>query len=406
MLGLWAATALTTSDLERHLKEIGRDLSIQSDSTIRSAAAVRAMGMERGTLKRWRERFGDLLNVNDQILRRHAWIQGTSRFVRTALQVITLAVGCWHALDGSINAGLIIAASIVSARVVGPIEVAAAAWGPLMSARQAFWRLRRYLGRATLEVESTACVPVVSRLDAEKLVLVPRGRAEALIKGVSISVKPGMLLGVCGPPGSGKSTLAALLAGALDATSGTVSLDGREIRSLDRSVIGYLGQDQELLPGTVYENITRFEPSSRPELVAEALAAAGAEALVAALPRGQATEVGPSQPSLSPGQRHRVLLARAFYGHPKLLVLDEPAAFLDPEGERALVSALQSAKDRNGAIVVVAPRGAVVPLVDVMLVMRDGRVEMISHSDKTLQNSAGVKVVSSHRAPVRQYARG
>jgi len=298
--------------------------------------------------------------------------------VRQASQIVILAVAAGLTLDGSVSAGSIIASSILFGKAQGPIDQALSSWRQVFQVYGAWLRLER-LVEIIPERPTTMPLPRPSgAIAAENLVAhAPEGRSP-ILKGVSLSLQAGQSLAIAGPSGSGKSTLARVLLGAWPAQRGIVRLDGADVSTLDLNLIGpalgYLPQTVELMPGSIAENIRRLGPADPDGVIAAALQA-GAHEMILSLPAGYDTLVGDRGYALSGGQRQRIGLARALYGNPSLVILDEPETGLDREGEKALEYVIAGLKKRNATLIVVAHRPALIQQLDHVLVLVDGQVQ-------------------------------
>jgi len=298
--------------------------------------------------------------------------------VRQASQIVILAVAAGLTLDGSVSAGSIIASSILFGKAQGPIDQALSSWRQVFQVYGAWLRLERLVGHIP-ERPTTMPLPRPSgAIAAENVVAhAPEGRSP-ILKGVSLSLQAGQSLAIAGPSGSGKSTLARVLLGAWPAQRGIVRLDGADVSTLDLNLVGpalgYLPQTVELMPGSIAENIRRLGPADPDGVIAAALQA-GAHEMILSLPAGYDTLVGDRGYALSGGQRQRIGLARALYGNPSLVILDEPETGLDREGEKALEYVIAGLKKRNATLIVVAHRPALIQQLDHVLVLVDGQVQ-------------------------------
>ncbi|WP_083533010.1 type I secretion system permease/ATPase [Bosea sp. WAO] len=349
-----------------------------ADSNARNAEVLKAMGFA----DRAAERF-------DQANREHLVLQtksndfgGTfgaiSRVLRMVLQSATLGLGAYLTIKGELSAGAIIAASVASSRALAPVDQAIANWKPFVSARAAFQRLRETvvaLSQASEPME----LPTPSRsLKLEKISVAAPGTGQILLSDVSFELAAGKALGIIGPSGGGKTTLVRALTGIWPTLRGSVRLDGAELgqwpeKTLGRSM-GYLPQEVSLLDATVEENISRLDPHADAFDIVAAATAAGIHEMILRLPEGYKTQLGPQGASLSAGQRQRIGLARALYGKPFLVVMDEPNSNLDGEGEAALKTAIESVKARGGIAVIVAHRPSALTAVDLVGVVQNGKL--------------------------------
>jgi PrtD family type I secretion system ABC transporter len=360
----------------------------RAEAAIRNADVVHAMGMRRDFIRRWSALNEEALALQLQAGDRNATLVGFSKFLRMFVQILILGVGAWLVLQSDLTSGGMIAASILLGRALAPVEQSIAAWKALVAARDARDRLSALFARLPAQPEGMRLPSPLGRLRCEQVVYAPPGRVEPLLRGVSFTVEPGTGLGIIGPSAAGKSTLCKILVGTWRPTGGHVRLDGADLFALNVDLvgrhIGYLPQDVELFAGTVGDNIARLADPVCDAVVAAA-EAAGVHEMILALPQGYDTEVGEAGSYLSGGQRQRVGLARALYGRPRLVVLDEPNASLDAAGEDALLRALFMAKSWGATIVIVAHQPQILAPVDQLLVLRHGRVETFGPRDQVLE---------------------
>ena len=304
-----------------------------------------------------------------------------SRFLRLFVQSAALGLGALLAIDGYISAGAIIAASILLSRALQPIESLIGGWSALNSARAALQRLADALSRTPPERIYTRLPAPAGHLEIDQIGI--RGPdSRPILLGVTFEVRPGEMLGIIGPSGSGKTTLAKVLTGSIVAEVGTVRIDGAQLVDWDQDElarhIGFIPQEPSLFEGTIKENISRFSSSGDVDgQVVAAAQLAGVHELILKLPQGYDTRLGPLGSGLSAGQAQRVALARALFGEPAVLILDEPNAFLDADGERALLRAVEVALKRHAAVVMVAHRRSVLHLANRLLVLDAGRPKML-----------------------------
>jgi ATP-binding cassette subfamily C protein len=349
---------------------------------------VRALGM-RGALRERQladRRAGLDLSAKAQFT--GGGYSAATKFTRMFLQSAALGLGAWLAVDKQISAGAIIAASVLMSRALQPIEQLVGSWAVVGQARGALNNLIKLFpaGRG-LEVSGTQLPAPTGALALEQVAVRAPGEGPVLLRGVSLKLTPGEVLGVIGPSGAGKTTLARVAAGAVTPELGTVRLDGANLADWDGDrlgrYIGYVPQDSGLLAGSIKDNISRFEiwaggdPAIVDAEVVAAAQAAGVHELILRLPKGYDTTLGAGGRGLSAGQAQRVALARALYGQPPLLVLDEPNSALDADGETALNNAILSARARGAAILIVAHRTGILNIADRLLVLREGQVELV-----------------------------
>ncbi len=348
----------------------------------RSAETIRAMGMARNTVAIWGKAEADALRSVDETTSINAWYGGLSRSIRLLLQIGIMGLGAWLVVGGEMTAGMIFATSMVSGRALQPIDQLVGGWRQIFDARLAWDRLKKSLARVDLaSTPKTGLPDPVGEIHAENLIYVPQSRkaTEPLIKRLNFRIPAGTSVGLIGPSGAGKSTLARLICGAIEPTQGNVCIDKADLRQWDRDrlgkFIGYLSQDADLLPGTVAQNISRFAPDGTDESIVAAAMKAQVHDMILALPGGYGTLLGPGGMTLSGGQRQRIGLARAFYGTPKILILDEPNSNLDAEGDAALERALQQAKADRITVVMVTQRKTSADKLDSLMIIRDGQIE-------------------------------
>jgi ATP-binding cassette subfamily C protein len=328
-------------------------------------------------------------------------LTATSRFLRLFVQSAALGLGALLAIAGEISAGAIIASSVLLSRALQPIESIIGAWSSLAAARAAAQRLSRVLENLEEQRIRTALPEPEGVLLVEEVGL--RGRdGRTLLLNMNFKAEPGQILGIIGPSGSGKTTLGKILVGALQPTIGAVRLDGARLTDWEPDElgqhIGYMPQEPSLLEGTIKENIARFERGATTdearqidEAVVSAAKEAGVHELILQLPQGYDSPLGLMGQGLSAGQAQRVALARALYRNPKLLVLDEPNAFLDQAGEVALVAAIANARARGATVIVVAHRQGVLAAVDRLLVLEDGRPKLMGPAKEVVARLTGPK---------------
>jgi ATP-binding cassette subfamily C protein len=358
----------------------------------RNAEVVRALGMH-GTLA---ERFEQIHSRHvDDSLRITETTGGLSAFAKTfrfVLQSAVLGLGALLVIRGEMSGGAMIAASILTSRALAPVEVAVAHIKGFMAARQAVDRLRVTLPLHEQRLPAVALPPPRQSLKVEDLTVVAPGSQRGVVTGVRFELFAGEALGLVGPSGSGKSSLARALVGVWPTARGRILLDGAPLTQwspdmLGRAV-GYLPQDVDLMPGTVAENISRFDPNAGSDAILKAAHAAGAHAMIVGLPDGYDTVLGEGGAAISGGQRQRIALARALYGDPFLVVLDEPNSSLDADGDAALASAIDGVRARGGIVVVVTHRQSGLSRVNLLGVLANGRMTRFGPQDEVMSDAA------------------
>ncbi len=313
-----------------------------------------------------------------------------SKIVRFMLQSCMLGLGAWLVMHDQASSGVMIASSILSSRALAPIELAIGNWRPFVGARQAWQRLKAALGE-TLQDPLVAPERPKQQVALEHVFVAPPGSQSAILKDVGFSLKAGQGLAVIGPSASGKSMLARALVGVWPVQRGSLRLDGATLDQWSAeqrgAMIGYMPQDVQLFAGTVAENIARFDPEVSEEAVRAAARAAGAYDMILGLPKGFETPIGEAGGILSGGQRQRIALARALYRDPFLVVLDEPNANLDAEGDAALTAAIGRVRERGGIVVVIAHRPSALAGIDLVLILAAGQVQAFGPKDEVLRKS-------------------
>jgi len=368
------------------LKQAGR-LSVQATQSVemqlRNSDAIESMGMLDRLYRLWHGPHRGYVRRQAQASERSALIGAISRTIRLALQSLVLGLGAWLVIDGRMSAGMMIAGSILMGRVLAPVDQLIAAWRQWASTRLSWERLRSLLADHPVRPERLPLPDPKGAVRLEGASAFPPGAQASAptLVGVEFALEPGDMLGVIGPSGSGKSTLGRLIAGVWKVRAGKVRLDGADITHWDRERlgphIGYLPQEVELFAGTVVENISRFaDAEADPALVTDAAIMAGAHEMILTLPQGYDTKLGPGGQGLSGGQRQRIALARALYGNPCLVILDEPNASLDDAGEKALVEALARLREREVTTILITHRPKVLEITTKLLVLKDGRTQL------------------------------
>jgi ATP-binding cassette subfamily C protein len=360
-----------------------------AETSRRNAESIAAMGMQEALAARYSRVNGDFLSANEAATDVIGTYATVSRIFRMAMQSAILGLGAWLVLIEQATPGVMIASSILMGRALAPIEAVVSHWKSFVAARQGWHRLREVMRLLPAPAERMVLPPPKRMLTLEQVVVAAPGSTTPIIQGVSFSLLAGQALGVIGPSASGKSTLARVLSGAWRPLRGSVRLDGAELEQWSDAArgafIGYLPQDIGLFDGTVAENIARFRPAAASDDIVAAARAAGADEMIRKLPSGYETRIGEGGMTLSGGQRQRVALARALFGNPFLVILDEPNANLDAEGEAAVTQAIRHVRERQGIAIVIAHRPSAIAAVDVVGVMKDGRMQAFGPRDEVLK---------------------
>ncbi len=357
-------------------------IAMQTAQSLSSNAhAIRAMGMTQNAIALWGSYNSQSLMAQGNMDLRNAILSGLSRTIRLALQIAILGVGALLVLKDQMSPGMIFAASLISARGLQPIDQVIGGWKQFATTYRSWKSLRSVLEAAGDPVEKTFMNIPKGEISVEGVVVTsPKGNSKApILSGISFAIQSGDVLGIVGPSGSGKSTLARILVGAQLPNAGMVRIDGSDIQNWEPSQlgqhIGYLGQEMELLPGTVAQNIARLSKNPNDSAVLEAAQKAQVHELIQELPQGYDTLIGSGGMGLSGGQRQRIGLARAFYGNPQIMILDEPNANLDDDGEAALHKAMLSARADDVTLIIITQRKQILNGVDKVLRMHQGRVD-------------------------------
>ena len=361
-----------------------------AETSRRNAESIAAMGLASGLRERWvavnLEHVRNSLAVTDA----SGGIGALARVFRMILQSAVLGLGALLVIRGDMSSGAMIAATIMTSRALAPLEIAVAHWSGLTSARQAYWRLARMLATPGPADNERTALPTPSQdISVTEIFVAAPGRTMPILHGVSLRLISGAGLAIIGSSASGKSTLARALVGVWRPLKGEVRLDGAKVDQWDRNElgrhIGYLPQDIELFDGTIAENIARFDPAADHAAIVAAARDATAHEIILRLEHGYDTRLSGGGADLSGGQRQRIALARALYGAPFLVVLDEPNSNLDHDGDAALTAAIRGVRRRGGIVVVVTHRPAALAGLDQIAVMNEGRIKMIGPKEQVLR---------------------
>lgn len=396
--------AVLNNRTTRHSLEQANRASITANAaaaaTFRNAEVLKAMGMAGPLRRRWRKVHDDALGWQGQAGDRGAVLVALTKFNRALVQSVVLGLGAYLAIEREISPGMMIAGSILVGRCIQPIEQAVTNWKSVVQMRSAFNRIQLLL-RAAPAPEARLRLPEArGEVSAETLFIRAPGREVPVIRNLTFKLPAGASLGIVGPTAAGKSSLARVLVGVWPAAAGSIRLDGSELAHWDEEQlgrqVGYLPQDVELFSGTVAENIARFaEPDD--DGVVGAARIAGVHEMIQRLPQGYNTQIGEGGVALSGGQRQRIGLARAVYGMPALVVLDEPNASLDPPGEMALAEAMRQLKAARRTVIIISHRAAGLGQCDFILGLKDGALQAFGPREQTL-----AKLANGGHGAVRQ----
>lgn len=401
------ALALIQDRASRPEIKAANDAALKSyaftETGLRNSEVVRAMGMLPNIGRKWSAHRHTVLVRGSSANAAAEYWGNWIKFVRMAVQILIIGLGAYLIIEGEIGAGMLFANMILSSRALAPIERGVASWSSLVGASQAYERLSALMVDYVPPAKGTELPRPKGQLSVEGVNFAAPQSARLLLTGISFRIESGEFLGVIGPSGAGKSTLARLLVGVSRPLNGAVRLDGADVFNWPREdfgqYVGYLPQDTELFAGSVRDNIARFQPDVADAEVITAARAAGVHDMIVRLPNGYDTDVGAGGLVLSVGQRQRVGLARALLREPALIVLDEPNANLDAQGEAALLAALQSMRSRGGTVVVISHKPSILKDADRLLVLRDGRVDLFGPREPVMARLSGVQPSPEGGAP-------
>ena len=390
-VGILSVAVLNEFASRRPLREaqvLGAACHQRADAAIRNADVMHAMGMLPNFLADWMTRQESSLDLQTKAGDRSALLLGFSRFFRVFAQIAILGVGAYLVLGGELTSGGMVAASILLGRALAPVEQAMGAWKGLISARTSYGRLKQLVSLTGVQQSSLPLPECAGNVSVEEVTWIPRGQDDRVLDAVSFALQPGEALGIIGPSASGKSSLCRIMVGAGKPTRGHARLDGADVLTLSDqalgTAIGYLPQDVELFSGSVAENIARLQLDADPTDIVEAARIADVHEMILRLPNGYETQIGDRGRLLSGGQRQRIGLARALFGKPKLIILDEPNSNLDQDGETALLQAVEAAKGWQATVIVVSHTPRILGLMDRLLLLREGRVVAMGPRDEVL----------------------
>jgi ATP-binding cassette subfamily C exporter for protease/lipase len=345
---------------------------------LRNAEVVEAMGMLGNLRRLWLVRHRHYLGLNWRATDIGARVQAMTKFLRYTQQSLALGAGALLVIEGQLSPGEMIATNVLISRATQPLDLMVASWKPFLGACGAYRRLAALLGQFPAHVPAVVEEPLRGHLEVSELTASAPGRERPVLDRISVDFPAGLTTGITGPSGSGKSTLARALVGIWPGVEGRVTLDGTAIGHFDRDWlgprIGYLPQDIELFEGSIAENVARFGAVDADKVI-RACQRTGVHDMILRLPKGYDTQVGDAGTFLSGGQRQRIGLARALYGDPVVVVLDEPNSNLDDTGDAALMRAMQDMKDAGCTVFVVSHRSGILGIADRMLVLSDGRIQ-------------------------------
>ncbi len=394
--GILFAFALMNEILTRRPLAMSGQYSIkameQAEASARNADVIEAMGMMPALTARWNKINHEAMILQAKASDRGGVISSFSKFFRMILQIGISTAAAWLVIQGELTAGAMIAASLIMGRALAPVEQAIGTWKGFVGARAAYGRLKNRLEKVEEDEPGMPLPRPKGAISVENVSFVHPGAKKPVLKNISFKINPGEIVGLIGPTAAGKSTLSRIIIGNLHPTSGHSRLDNMDVSewpSSDRGqYVGYLPQDVELFAGTIKDNISRMKEGD-PDLVVEAAKKAGVHEMILRMEKGYETEIGEGGAALSGGQRQRIALARAIYGSPCLLVLDEPNANLDSDGEAALMKAMDALASEGMTVLIVAHRPNVLRYADKIIVLRDGMLDDYGFRDDILDKLQG-----------------
>lgn len=375
------ALSLLSDFLTRRAMKRANEASVRNiaeiSGSLRHAEAIEAMGMLPALARRWRKHQLQTQDLLDVTTRRSRALSSVTRTCRYLMQIAVLSTGAVLVINQEVSAGSMVASSIIMGRMLLPFDSMVDGWRQWVLAMTAWKNVQDLLENQAPQRETTPTPRTQGELTIDRVVYAPPGSDVPVLKGLSFSLSPGEVLGIAGPSGAGKSTLARLLIGVTKPTTGGVYLDGNNVFLWERGsfgdMVGYLPQSVSLLDGTIRSNIARMRDAD-PRLVLEAARLADVHDIIGRLPLGYDTPIGDGGYVLSGGQRQRIGLARAIYGRPRLIVLDEPNSNLDTDGERALIRAIEALRADGAIVILIAHRPSVMQVADKIMVLQDGKI--------------------------------
>ena len=376
------ATKKFTDNASKHFLKVVQGAELAS----RNAEVIESMGMLDNVRNSWsrESHLGDIEQKTSN--KRMAVLSNFARFCRMVVQILVTGTGAYLVLQHEMTTGGMIAGSIISGRALAPCDAAIGLWRSVLSIREAYFRLKK-ISHVKLREEAMQLPEPKGHIDVENAIYVPVGGKKPIIYNVGFSLSAGDILGIIGASAAGKTSLSKLLVGVWQCTSGNIRLDGADVYSWNRKDFGkhtgYLPQDIELFSDTIKNNIAKMDEEATSEDVVVAAKIAGIHEMILKMPQGYDTVVGLG--ILSAGQRQRIGIARAFYGNPKLVVLDEPNANLDADGEAKLVETLKYAKDNKITTIIISHRTSILEKVDKLLLMKEGKLAIFGPRDKVLE---------------------
>lgn len=361
----------------------------QVEQAGRNSEVISVMGMLPNIDKNWQDINQRVQDAQSLVSARQATFSEVSKFIRMFLQILVTCIGAYLVLQNEMSTGAIIACSSLSGRALAPFEQAIMSWKGFLNARKAYMRLNEMLDKFYSESKRTSLPAPEGNISLENVFFAPQGTQKHVLKGITFNLEAGNVLAIIGPSASGKTSLAKIMVGAWVPQIGSVRIDGASLADWNSEelgqYIGYLPQDVELFGGTIRDNIARMNKEASDDKIVEAAQLAGVHDMILQLPKGYDTELALDGASLSGGQKQRIGLARAFFGDPKILILDEPNANLDSLGELALSNALARAKEKGITTIIISHRTSILNASDKILAIKDGMVALYGSREEVLE---------------------
>jgi ATP-binding cassette subfamily C exporter for protease/lipase len=390
----WANSKASEKPLSE-ANQLAAKSSALATNQLRNAEVIQAMGMLDAMKQRWFALHDRFIKQQSSASIDSSGITSISRFTRLSVQSSILGIAALLVLDNQISAGMMIAASILLGKTLGPVEMLINVWKSWQATHNSYQRIVKLLDNHPPELERMSLPAPIGKIDVENLHVTAPGKKEFILRNLNFSLSPGDVLGIIGPSAAGKSTLAKLLIGHWPAQAGSVRLDGADIHTWNKSelgqYIGYMPQEVSLFDGTLAENISRFEDIDSEKII-EAAQLAGVHELILKFPEGYETHIGTDGEGLSGGQKQRIGLARALYGQPKFIVLDEPNSNLDEAGERSLSDTIELLRSKNITMVLITHRSSILKKTNKLLILQDGQQKAFGPTQEIIQALQQAKV--------------
>jgi ATP-binding cassette subfamily C protein EexD len=407
LVGITIANEYSTKDKLAEANNLSRASTIYVDSNIRNAEVVNAMGMRNNISKVWADKYYGFLNAQNIASDSAGVWSNLSKSLRVMFQSLILGLGAYLAINMEVTPGMMIAASIIMGRALAPLDLIIGSWKGFSSARSSYERIEGLLNDFPKDKEYMQLPAPKGEITLENVVVIPPSGTVPSLKGISMKIEKGDVVGIIGPSAAGKSSLARVMLGLWPLSNGVARIDKADISQWDREdlgkYVGYLPQDIELFEGTVSQNIARFG-EVEPEKVVEAASKAGVHEMILKLPEGYDTKIGPGGASLSGGQRQRIGLARALYNNPVFVVLDEPNSNLDDVGEAALVEAIKTLRAGGTTVVIITHRTNVLQATNKLALINNGVLELYGNTNDVLNAIAQKQQAAAGQAQAQAQA--